>query len=75
MSVKPDNEVNEDSLKQQIRQVTDGYERHLARYALITIREADHPRSLARPKHDHSGQHLHAYSASTSKKCCRVSVM
>lgn len=63
MSVKADNQVNEDSLKEQIWYWTGGYGCHLARYALITVGEADHPRSLAHPKHDHSGQHLHAYPA------------
>lgn len=41
----------------------DGYDGHLARYALITVGEADHPGGLAHPKHDHGGQHLHAHPA------------
>lgn len=35
---------------------------HLARYALITVWEADHPRSLAHPQNNHCGQHLHTHS-------------
>lgn len=40
----------------------DGYWSYLARYALITVWEADHPRSLAHPQHNHCGQHLHTHS-------------
>lgn len=34
---------------------------HLARYALITVWEGDHPRSLAHPQHNHCGQHLQTH--------------
>lgn len=34
---------------------------YLARYALIKVGEADHPRSLAHPQHYHCGQHLQIF--------------
>lgn len=35
---------------------------YLARNVLVTVGEADHPRSLAHPQHDDRGQHLHTSS-------------
>lgn len=44
---------------------------YLARYALVVVWEGDHPRSLAHPQHDHSGEHLHTVDA-WSKRCLHV---
>lgn len=35
---------------------------YLARNALVTVGEADHPRSLAHPQHNDRGQHLHTHT-------------
>lgn len=43
---------------------------YLARNAVVTVGEADHPRSLAHPQHDDGGQHLHTNSGTLLRGHC-----